>query len=1217
MKIVTALTLALLGMNGIHSAVHAQDSVEQRILIIGDAGEFTKDGKQPVLAAARKMIPLDEKTTVIFVGDNLYNYGLPDELKPNYNKVKAPLDSQIALVNGTKAKAYFLPGNHDWADGGKSGWEAIVREQTYVDQFQSTGVNFYPKDGCPGPVQIPIGENILLIIMDSQWWVHIYDKPGIESDCPYKTKAEVLTQLGDILDQNPKKLILFACHHPFKSNGIHGGFFTLKQHIFPFTDVIPKAYIPLPVIGSIYPITRSVFGTSEDLAHPLYADMISAIEGVIRGHQNVIYLAGHEHTLQLLKDSSYYFLVSGSGSKSTRVSRSRKSLFVSSLNGFATLEVSKNKSVTASFYTLDSNKVSKPFTQNILNFSKIEKPKDDSTHVIEYAFKDSVVLAASDRYKNPTGLRKTILGKNYREEWSVPVAWKMFNVKKEKGGLTFISLGGGKQTRSAICEDPTGKQWTLRSIDKDPEKTLPQGLQGGTLAKDIIQDLISASHPYGALMVSPLATAAGIVAPDPEYFYVPDDPALGFYRPFFKNTVCLLEARDPTPDETDTRTTAKIINKLVDNNNTRIEQASVLRARLLDNLIGDWDRHFDQWKWGSLDTGKGKLYYPVPRDRDQAFFNSDGFLMKYISKNQLKFLQGFKKNITDIKWLNWEERDFDRFFMNRLDKQAWVATIDSFQHNITDAVIADAVKKLPPAVYAMDKESITEKLKSRRDQLMKDGLNYYKALSKVVTIIGSNDPEYFRVTKADNGMAVFVYKKNKAGDTSAVMYNRVFDQKETEEIRLYGLNGDDEFEVDPDVDSKIRLRIIGGKGNDTFNIKGKVPNLLYDITYEKNVFLATRNSRKRFSSDPTANEYKVTGFNYDSHRFPEINIAYNPEDKLLVGIGFSSKKYGFMKSPFAVSQKLTTLYAISHKAYQVKYQGIFNDAIFHRDILVNAEIVNPTLNNFFGLGNQTEKLPGKQLEYYRTRYKYLHGDLLLRRKYGDLLSVSYGPTYYHYWNEFEDNKGRILADPQALGLDSSSIYSVKDYAGAKFKIDLSYLNNQLFPSRGIEWNTEFSSLFGLNSNSKNLTKLTSDMTVYASLNNERKFFAIIRLGGGHIFSKNYEYFQALNLGSNNFNRGFRKNRFSGSSLAYGSMELRVKLYKSQSYILPGDVGVIGFYDIGRVWKKEEISHRWHQSFGGGLYYAPFNLIVISGTVGISSEDQLFNFSLGTKFNLTF
>jgi hypothetical protein len=436
-------------------------------------------------------------------------------------------------------------------------------------------------------------------------------------------------------------------------------------------------------------------------------------------------------------------------------------------------------------------------------------------------------------------------------------------------------------------------------------------------------------------------------------------------------------------------------------------------------------------------------------------------------------------------------------------------------------------------------------------------------------------------------------------------------------VRLYGLNGDDIFEIDPDVNSKIRIRMIGGKGNDTFDIKGKIKNYLYDITYEKNVLLATNNSKKKFSSDPTVNEFKTTGFNYNSYRFPEFNFGYNPEDKLMVGIGFSAKNYGFRKDPYSAYQKLTSLYAIGHQAYQVKYQGIFNDVILHKDLLVNAEVVNPTLNNFFGFGNKTEKIKGKTMEYYRSRYNYVQGDLLLRRRFNDILSTSYGATYYHYWSKYEDNKNRILGDPSLVGLDSGDIYTTKDYVGGKFKIDVSYLNDQLFPSRGVEWNTEFTSLFGISGGAKNLTKFTSDMTVYASLNNERKLFAIIRLGGGHIFSKNYEYFQALNLGSNNVIRGFRKNRFSGSSMLYGSGELRVKLFKSQSYFLPGDVGIIGFYDIGRVYKKDEVSHRWHNSYGGGLYYAPFNLVVISGTVGISKEDQLLNFSLGTKFNLTF
>jgi outer membrane protein assembly factor BamA len=160
-------------------------------------------------------------------------------------------------------------------------------------------------------------------------------------------------------------------------------------------------------------------------------------------------------------------------------------------------------------------------------------------------------------------------------------------------------------------------------------------------------------------------------------------------------------------------------------------------------------------------------------------------------------------------------------------------------------------------------------------------------------------------------------------------------------------------------------------------------------------------------------------------------------------------------------------------------------------------------------------------------------------------------------------------------------------------------------------------MYGLNSKSKNLARFTTDMTVYASLSPERKFVGIIRAGAGHIFSKNFEYFQALNLGANNFVRGYRKDRFSGSGFVYGSTEFRVKLFKSESYILPGDVGLIGFYDIGKVWMRGQRSKKWHHTYGGGLYYSPFNIVIVSATVGISDEDKLLNFSLGTKFRLTF
>src|SRR6185436_582229 len=182
------------------------------------------------------------------------------------------------------------------------------------------------------------------------------------------------------------------------------------------------------------------------------------------------------------------------------------------------------------------------------------------------------------------------------------------------------------------------------------------------------------------LIVPRLAAAIDVVAPQPELFFVPDDPKLGYYQPLFANQVCFLEPHDPTPDGSDTRSTAKTFDKLIEENDHRADQITTLRARLLDILIGDFERHFDQWRWGTSDTGKGKIYYPIPKDRDQAFFYSDGLILKLASKNILPFLKGFKKNYTNIKWPQYSARDFDRIFLTDLDRNEWEKEIAFFQN---------------------------------------------------------------------------------------------------------------------------------------------------------------------------------------------------------------------------------------------------------------------------------------------------------------------------------------------------------------------------------------------------------------------------------------------------------------------------------------------------------------------------------------------------------
>ena len=1207
-----------------------QDTVQARIVVIGDAGSFHKDSagkdRHYVVSAVKKTIPLDARTTILYIGDNLYYTGLPDNALKTYDIRRQVLDSQMDIASGTKAKVYFIPGNHDWDKMQADGWEAIEREQEYIDTAGNRkNVQFFPKGGCPGPVEVPVNNDIVMILMDSQWWLHEYDKPGIESDCSAKTKEQVVSELDDMLQRNSQKLILFAEHHPLKSYGIHGGYYTWKQHLFPLTDAKPNLYIPLPLIGSIYPITRSVFGTPQDLPHPDYQNMIKALQEVLKQHLNVIYLAGHEHNLQLIKDSSSYYVISGAGTNKTRVGSNKNLLFKKQQYGFMVLTVSTHKNVNFSYYTVYGDSVVHAYDSTLVNFAKLPKDNIDTLKSklvksqIQTNFKEEVIVKVHPEYDSVSSLQRFFLGNNYRKEWATPVKMKVFNIQKQNGGFTIESLGGGKQTASLRLMDKDSVEWTLRSINKNPALALPENLRG-TVAQSIVQDMISASHPYAPLAIATLANAVGVPEAAPELFYVPDDPALGIYRSKLDSQVVMLEVREPTINGENAISTSKVLDKLLGDNDNRIEQHEVLRARLLDMFVGDFDRHADQWKWGRLDTGKGKLYYAIPRDRDQAFFYSNGLLIKLASIRLLPFLKGFKDDVQNQKQFNYIERNFDRFFLNRLDKNTWQQTLADFQAKETDSVIIKAVNKMPPEIVKFDGNTIIKKLESRREKLPQQAMKYYNYLSKKVSVIGSNDKEYFHVYNVDDSLKVDVYKrKKKSLDTSSIMYSRVFNSAVTKEVRLYGLNNNDYFKVDSNVHSSIRLRIIGGKGKDTFNVNGKIRNYIYDLTpeIEKNFVINTRNSKIRTSPNPKVNEYSPTDFEYNVNKFPNINFGYNADDGLLLGLGFLRRTYGFRKEPFSTQQKLSTLFALNHGSYQLDYNGEFNHVLGKEDVTVNSTLVDPVLNNFFGLGNETKIDKNKMLDYYRVRYKYTETDVLLRKRFNPVLSVSAGPVFYHYWNKFEDNKTRILAKPGLIGLDSADVYSQKTYVGGKLSILVNNLDNVLLPTRGINWLTTFTSLGGLTKTSKPYTSITTDMAVHGALTDPAKLVAVLRLGAGHIYSKHYEYFQMMNLGTNNFLRGFRKDRFSGTSVAYGSLELRVRLFESTSYFLPGEIGLVGFNDIGRVWLKGQHSELWHDSYGGGFYYAAYNYALLSATIGFSKEEKLFNFSLGTKFNITF
>ncbi len=345
-----------------------------------------------------------------------------------------------------------------------------------------------------------------------------------------------------------------------------------------------------------------------------------------------------------------------------------------------------------------------------------------------FAQRADTTAPASTRYADPNLLQQVFIGGNYRKTWSEPVSLPFFQLKTTHGGFKITELGGGMQTKSLRMLDPQGEEWALRTVDKDVAKAMDAEGIKSSFIRGITQDMISAAHPYGALITPPLTKALGILSTQPEVFFVPDDAAFGEYRTLFANKVCLLEKRAPVHTAGDKVIDTKKMYKHLKEGEYSLDRRELLLARLLDMLIGDWDRHGDQWKWEIAKTGDVKTIHPIPRDHDQALFHSSGLLIRMVRPFTLQHIIGYRKRSTKLKKLNRKEWYFDHSLLADYPEADWRAAIDFFQARLTDAVLHDAVKRLPPQIYARQGDWLYERLQSRRNTMMKGAMKYYRFL---------------------------------------------------------------------------------------------------------------------------------------------------------------------------------------------------------------------------------------------------------------------------------------------------------------------------------------------------------------------------------------------------------------------------------------------------------------------------------------------------------
>lgn len=262
------------------------------LYLIGDAGKPAPGGDPVLLAAERMVADAPERAVVVFLGDNLYPDGLPDEPGARRLAAERALKAQLDVPLTAGARGIFVAGNHDWDHSGPQGWAELMSEQRYIEANGQGQVEFLPGDGCAGPAVRDFGRSLRLIALDTQWWLHPYDKPQPPPDhCPAASDSAVIGLIRQALREAADRPVVVVGHHPLVSGGTHG--------VFP---LLPTRFAPIPKFSP------------QDLGHRKYRHMRQVLETAFRKHPPLVFAAGHDHNLQLLDGvGARYQIVSGTG----------------------------------------------------------------------------------------------------------------------------------------------------------------------------------------------------------------------------------------------------------------------------------------------------------------------------------------------------------------------------------------------------------------------------------------------------------------------------------------------------------------------------------------------------------------------------------------------------------------------------------------------------------------------------------------------------------------------------------------------------------------------------------------------------------------------------------------------------------------------------------------------------------------------------------------
>ncbi|NND88105.1 MAG: hypothetical protein HKM28_02535, partial [Flavobacteriaceae bacterium] len=1068
-----------------------------------------------------------ENSTLLWVGDYTLENTPPNEAN------KQLLKKQLSLLNNFEGYTYFVPGDYEWSSRKTKEIEWV---EDHIKDNDLENVEVEPNNVCPLEYR-EITEDLSVLFVDSQWYIANWDRvEDINRKCTdIVTRRRFIEELeGYIKDTRGKNLVI-VMHHPIFSNGMYAAHY----------------------MGGASP--KKVF-------FERYRDLQIQVSALVQELDRATIVSGHEESLQLLTSGKTRQIISGSLSDAAPTKRSSAKItavggeleyegkFTYGEEGYAKLMYFQDGSSQVTFVTKDLER-SFPVTTPLPDQKPVEPLKNDNDRTV------TVPVVTDPQKLNKSGFYKFIWGDRYRHYFGVPVTAPVGVLSNMKRGLKVEKEGGGHQSYSSRLQDADGRDYAMRGLEKNALKFLRFRVKGisyteddfkGTFAETAVYDFFTTTHPFMQLIIDPLAESVNVNHASTELYYLPKQPGFEKLDDAYGDQLYFIEER-PNDEQKDFpgynranpsiegeifefESSTDMFEKIKEDEKYSVDQRAYIRARLFDMLIGDWDRHEDQWRWGAYKISDDDIrFVPVPRDRDAAFSKFDGIAIPLIQLflPDVRFWQSYDSEIDNVKWFNGEGNNIDRAIINKHDSEVWVEEARYIQQYMTDEVIDQAFKKLPSEVQDSASEDIQLKLKGRLQNLDKIAEIYGDYLNKTVAIHGTQKDDIIEITRLPEGKTHVQLKRNLKDEENTSFFERTFNHEETKEIWIYGLDDDDQFVITGEGSNPIMIRIIGGYGSDVYEVSNRSNIKVYDWRHEKSKF------EDKTPSHQFTNVYETNTFHWRQFRENSNillpNIGFRTDDGLFVGASDTYTNYGFNGNPFRYRHQLSANYYFKFQAIELEYEGTFANVLPRWNLAVGGYFTNDSFaNNFFGYGNESQYDPDTfENEFHRARTQQIRGNIGLVHKFLRFDGI------FESFKVIEDDT-RFINDANV----NDEVFEMQNYIGGQAMFEYRNENAADFPTKA--------RYLGITAGFKSNIEGDNNQFAYGSVKIgwQEKLIASgdLVLGTSAEVKSNfgdlgedYYFYHAPSLGGNNGLRGYRNERFTGETYFYQSTDLKLRV----------------------------------------------------------------------------